>query len=313
MALPLAAAAAAAATLEPTCLALYSCLLLAICTAAGGPAGGLRCALCPSQGADRPLPLGRNAHSALPPFACPPLRCLASRAPFAACPVQFGKYVLEKQRAEWSDQYVGQCASLHPQPLLPTRRRIQPNPAPFTRRRFPPPTSALHHPSAFLFPADYKGLKDLIKESAAEEATAGVQSFSPRTTSLTVQRAADRRDSGARLLPRRRVPCQRCRCSGGKAWKQQRCRAVGRQQRAAVWPGATTPGPCFKLPMPPSSPPLFRGPTSHPRLHSSSDCPCPPCPPAAPQPRSASSRSWSRRWTSAANSPPASCRSCGSG
>ncbi|EFN52611.1 hypothetical protein CHLNCDRAFT_58814 [Chlorella variabilis] len=62
--------------------------------------------------------------------------------------MKFGKYVLEKQRAEWSDQYV-----------------------------------------------DYKGLKDLIKESAAEEATAGVQSFSPRTTSLTVQRAADRRDS----------------------------------------------------------------------------------------------------------------------
>lgn len=46
-------------------------------------------------------------------------------------------------------------------------------------------------------PADYKALKDLIKESAAEEATAGVQSFSPRTTSLTVQRAADKRDSGA--------------------------------------------------------------------------------------------------------------------
>lgn len=45
--------------------------------------------------------------------------------------------------------------------------------------------------------ADYKALKDLIKESAAEEATAGVQSFSPRTTSLTVQRATDKRDSGA--------------------------------------------------------------------------------------------------------------------
>ncbi|KAL4855568.1 Vacuolar transporter chaperone 4 [Chlorella vulgaris] len=60
----------------------------------------------------------------------------------------FGKYLVEKQRAEWSDQYV-----------------------------------------------DYKGLKDLIKESAAEEQMSGVQSFSPRTTSLTVQRATDRRDS----------------------------------------------------------------------------------------------------------------------
>jgi hypothetical protein len=37
----------------------------------------------------------------------------------------------------------------------------------------------------------------LIKASAAEEQTSGVQNFSPRTTSLTVQRAADRRDSGA--------------------------------------------------------------------------------------------------------------------
>lgn len=62
--------------------------------------------------------------------------------------MKFGKYLVEKQRAEWSNQYV-----------------------------------------------DYKALKDLIKESAAEEATAGVQSFSPRTTSLTVQRAADKRDS----------------------------------------------------------------------------------------------------------------------
>lgn len=49
--------------------------------------------------------------------------------------------------------------------------------------------------------ADYKALKDLIKESAAEEASAGgVTNFSPRTTSLTVQRAADRRDSGARAV-----------------------------------------------------------------------------------------------------------------
>ena len=45
--------------------------------------------------------------------------------------------------------------------------------------------------------ADYKALKDLIKAAAEEEANAGPQAFSPRTTSLTVQRAADRRDSGA--------------------------------------------------------------------------------------------------------------------
>lgn len=62
--------------------------------------------------------------------------------------MKFGKYLVEKERPEWVEQYV-----------------------------------------------DYKALKDLIKESAAEEATAGVTNFSPRTTSLTVQRAADRRDS----------------------------------------------------------------------------------------------------------------------
>ncbi|PSC71737.1 VTC domain-containing [Micractinium conductrix] len=62
--------------------------------------------------------------------------------------MKFGKYLVEKQRPAWAEQYV-----------------------------------------------DYKALKDLIKASAVEEATAGVQSFSPRTTSLTVQRSADRRDS----------------------------------------------------------------------------------------------------------------------
>eukprot|EP00887_Chlorella_sp_A99_P007158 scaffold2.g7158.t1 len=41
----------------------------------------------------------------------------------------------------------------------------------------------------------YKALKDLIKRSAEEHANAGTLSFSPRTTSLTVQRAADKRDS----------------------------------------------------------------------------------------------------------------------
>ena len=42
---------------------------------------------------------------------------------------------------------------------------------------------------------DYKALKDLIKRSVEEYANAGVTNFSPRTTSLTVQRATDKRDS----------------------------------------------------------------------------------------------------------------------
>ena len=70
-------------------------------------------------------------------------------------------------------------------------------------------------------PADYKALKDLIKESAAEEQTAGPQHFSPRTTSLTVERAADRRDSGAAT-----------RGSGGQG---ARC--------------AARPNPCFDSPL----------------------------------------------------------------
>jgi SPX domain protein involved in polyphosphate accumulation len=38
------------------------------------------------------------------------------------------------------------------------------------------------------FYIDYKGLKDLIKECLDEADTAGEAAFSPRTTSLTVQR-----------------------------------------------------------------------------------------------------------------------------
>lgn len=36
---------------------------------------------------------------------------------------------------------------------------------------------------------DYKGLKDLIKESAKEAETSGPTAFSPRTTSLSIVRA----------------------------------------------------------------------------------------------------------------------------
>jgi SPX domain protein involved in polyphosphate accumulation len=42
---------------------------------------------------------------------------------------------------------------------------------------------------------DYKCLKDLIKEAARQQEEAGVSAYSPRTTSLTVQRAMDSRDS----------------------------------------------------------------------------------------------------------------------
>ncbi|KAH7623032.1 hypothetical protein Ndes2526B_g02326 [Nannochloris sp. 'desiccata'] len=62
--------------------------------------------------------------------------------------MKFGKYLEEKQRAEWREYYV-----------------------------------------------DYKCLKDLIKAAARQQEEAGVTEYSPRTTSLTVQRAMDSRDS----------------------------------------------------------------------------------------------------------------------
>jgi len=42
---------------------------------------------------------------------------------------------------------------------------------------------------------DYKGLKDLIKESAKEAETSGPTAFSPRTTSLSIARAAKKADA----------------------------------------------------------------------------------------------------------------------
>lgn len=42
---------------------------------------------------------------------------------------------------------------------------------------------------------EYKALKDLIKECQKEAEIAGETSFSPRTTSLTVQRYANQKDS----------------------------------------------------------------------------------------------------------------------
>ncbi len=55
--------------------------------------------------------------------------------------------------------------------------------------------------SAYL---DYKGLKTLIKEAQADAATQGeTTQFSPRTTSLTVQRVNNRKDSaGERFFKR---------------------------------------------------------------------------------------------------------------
>ncbi|GAB4819711.1 hypothetical protein N2152v2_006757 [Parachlorella kessleri] len=71
--------------------------------------------------------------------------------------MKFGKYLEEKARPEWRDNYL-----------------------------------------------DYKALKDLIKESASEDAAVGVGvNYSPRTTSLSVQRAADRRDSAEERFFRR--------------------------------------------------------------------------------------------------------------
>lgn len=118
-------------------------------------------------------------------------RSAATPALFSAARLQFGKYLVEKQRPEWSDQYVGALFSscrpcMHGPRHSLCHCAVAPVPGSFCLC-FPPET---------MLGADYKGLKDLIKQSAAEEQTAGVQSFSPRTTSLTVQRAADRRDSG---------------------------------------------------------------------------------------------------------------------
>jgi len=45
------------------------------------------------------------------------------------------------------------------------------------------------------FYLDYKGLKDLIKESAKEAETSGPTAFSPRTTSLSIVRAAKKADA----------------------------------------------------------------------------------------------------------------------
>ncbi|GLC44294.1 hypothetical protein PLESTB_000761900 [Pleodorina starrii] len=50
---------------------------------------------------------------------------------------------------------------------------------------------------------DYKGLKELIKQSQKEAETAGEASFSPRTTSLTVQRYNTSKDSAQELFFRR--------------------------------------------------------------------------------------------------------------
>lgn len=45
------------------------------------------------------------------------------------------------------------------------------------------------------FYLDYKGLKDLIKESAKEAETSGPTAFSPRTTSLSIARAGRKADA----------------------------------------------------------------------------------------------------------------------
>ncbi len=42
---------------------------------------------------------------------------------------------------------------------------------------------------------DYKGLKDLIKESARQAETSGPSAFSPRTTSLSIVRSAKQADA----------------------------------------------------------------------------------------------------------------------
>ena len=87
----------------------------------------------------------------------------------------------------------------------------------------PPACPATLPPDAYL---DYKGLKDLIKASAAELEQQGVVSFSPRTTSLTVQKHADARDSAEEQFFRKleaevdkvRVGCVCvcvCVCGGG--------------------------------------------------------------------------------------------------
>ncbi len=69
------------------------------------------------------------------------------------------------------------------------------------------------------FYLDYKGLKDLIKESAKEAETSGPAAFSPRTTSLSIVRAAKTADAAEERFfqkleaeVRGRQCCRSCAC-----------------------------------------------------------------------------------------------------
>ena len=147
------------------------------------------------------------------PAGCPPSRrrrCLPPARACSAGPAHVGHPLLLPLRSLasiwWRSSGPSGRSSMSVRLPLPvasgrrlraTPRRSRPVPTNSHARVLPRPTHPPTHLNPTL-PTDYKALKDLIKEAAEEAATAGVQGFSPRTTSLTVQRAADRRDSGAR-------------------------------------------------------------------------------------------------------------------
>lgn len=118
------------------------------------------------------------------------------------------------------------------------------------------------------FYLDYKGLKDLIKESATEAATSGPTAFSPRTTSLSIARAGRKADaSEERFFQKleqevRRAPGEKARAAGGGYRPGV---TTGRGYQITRGQAAAAPGCCRRC----------RGPAA-PRPAASSDHqPCP--------------------------------------
>lgn len=107
------------------------------------------------------------------PSLLPPPR---APAPLQPCrrPLQFGKYLVENQRPDWSEQYVGKsCAARRGQMPLASCRVLATPVVPAS----PQPTmdsAALRCPHVS---ADYKALKDLIKKAAEEARKVGTVPF----------------------------------------------------------------------------------------------------------------------------------------
>lgn len=117
---------------------------------------------------------------------------------------------------------------------------------------------------------DYKGLKDLIKESAQEADTAGPTTFSPRTTSLSIARAGRKADaSEERFFQKLEAEVRRRRRRGGGGGR--RARAGG----AASSPQGPPPAAPFRISLTPHSrnPPSPLQKPSPPRLRRSASSP----------------------------------------